>query len=134
MAQEATMNTKTVVAIVDDDHSVREALESLLESARFETRVFSSAESLLASEDLNDLDCVVSDVAMPGMSGVALKSTLKHLLPSVPVILITGHMDLLSYPGSGFNENEILAKPIDGEELIHMIDIAYRSRRARDAG
>jgi FixJ family two-component response regulator len=80
-----------VVAVVDDDHSVRESLESLIRSARIDVSVFVSAEEFLNSDRLREADCLVLDVNLPGMTGIALH---RHLLAhnrKVPAIFITAH-------------------------------------------
>ena len=81
-----------LIAIVDDDASVCEALESLLQSIGFRTTSFTSARSFLDSSELLDVSCVVLDVSMPNMNGLEL---LRHLAGThpIPIIFMTAHRD-----------------------------------------
>jgi two-component system, LuxR family, response regulator FixJ len=83
-----------VIAIVDDDKSVRESLASLVESVGYEVAVFSSAEEFLRSAPpRDDLRCLILDVRMPGMSGFELYTRLSVSHRSIPTIFITAHAD-----------------------------------------
>lgn len=78
------------VSIVDDDAEVRAATASLVRSIGLNARTFGSAEEFLASPGLEETDCLVVDVHMPGMSGLELQGALKPLGRSFPVIVMTG--------------------------------------------
>jgi FixJ family two-component response regulator len=80
-----------LVAVVDDDISVRESLESLIRSVRIEVNVFVSAEEFLNSAQPREADCLVLDVHLPGMTGIALHRHLLALNRRVPTIFITAH-------------------------------------------
>jgi len=82
-----------MIAVIDDDPSVREALQELLRSARYQARSFPSAEAFLARMDAQDFACLVADVHLPGMSGVALVHELVKSGKSVPTLLITARDD-----------------------------------------
>lgn len=82
-----------MVAIVDDDDDVREALSDLLLVVGLESRAFDRAEALLAEFAPGTFDCVVTDVRMPGMNGLQLLRRLRDLGASVPVIIITSDTD-----------------------------------------
>lgn len=90
------MTDDVLVAVVDDDESVRESIPALLRTFGFDTRAFDSAEAFLASDVLDVTGCVVLDVAMPGMSGPELFEQLKQRPKNIPVIFITaqGNGDL----------------------------------------
>jgi FixJ family two-component response regulator len=88
----AGVQNKLVVA-VDDDFQVRESIESLAESAGYFPRVFSSAEEFLASGELKNAACLITDVRMPGMGGMELQRRVRAQRPSLPVIFITAHYD-----------------------------------------
>ena len=88
------MKNKGIVAVVDDDRAVLQSLESLLESVGYIVRLFASAEALLASDSVSLTICVISDIGMPGMNGIALKALLLQRYPDLPVILITGNQEL----------------------------------------
>jgi FixJ family two-component response regulator len=83
-----------VIAVVDDDESVRESLASLAESVGYETALFASAEEFLQSIHHRDsLACLILDVRLPGMSGLELFTRLPPSLRSIPTIFITAHAD-----------------------------------------
>src|SRR3954451_48138 len=81
--------TRPLVAVVDDDESVRESLPDLLQELGYTARAFSSAEEFLASEALDGSKCLILDIAMPGMSGLDLQSELKRQERMIPIIFIT---------------------------------------------
>src|ERR1700753_230513 len=78
-------------AVVDDDISVRESLESLIRSAGLEVRVFASAEEFLSSVQIRKADCLILDVRVSGMSGIDLHRELNARSFNVPAIFITAH-------------------------------------------
>jgi FixJ family two-component response regulator len=82
-----------LVSVVDDDESVRESLPDLLRSFDLEVDVFSSAEAFLGSDNLGRTQCLVLDVAMPGMSGPELQQELLSRNLMIPIIFITAHSD-----------------------------------------
>jgi len=85
--------TRSLVAVVDDDESVRESLPDLLRELGFVVHAFSSAEEFLASEFLDNTECLILDVAMPGMSGPALQQELRRRRRRIPIVFITAHVD-----------------------------------------
>jgi FixJ family two-component response regulator len=87
------MHATPLVAIVDDDVSVRESLPDLIRHFGYSTRAFVSAEDFLASGLVDMADCLVLDIAMPGMTGPELHLTLKHQQRAIPVIFISGQAD-----------------------------------------
>jgi FixJ family two-component response regulator len=83
-----------IVAVVDDDESVRESLADLAESVGYEAALFASAEEFLQSvRHCDSLACLILDVRLPGMSGVELHTQLPLSLRSIPTIFITAHAD-----------------------------------------
>src|ERR1700694_4209994 len=83
-----------IIAVVDDDESVRESLAGLAESVGYESALFASAEEFLQSVRHRDsLACLILDVRLPGLSGVELFKQLTHRLQSIPTIIITAHVD-----------------------------------------
>lgn len=80
-----------LVSVVDDDLSVRESLPDLLRTFGFASRAFSSAEEFLRSGMVDETDCLILDVAMPSMSGPALRKELLNRGKAIPIVFITGH-------------------------------------------
>src|SRR5215212_6917389 len=87
---------RSVVAAVDDDKRILRSLELLLESADYDVRLFPSATALLESGGLREIDCLISDIGMPVMDGFELVRGIQASRPALPVILVTGHPDLLN--------------------------------------
>jgi CheY-like chemotaxis protein len=122
--------SRFVVAVVDDDHSILRSLESLLESADYAVQLFTSATSLLASGDLPRIDCLISDIDMPGVDGFELLRLVHAALPGLPTILITGYPDRLHrLPSLDGSKPRCFTKPFQGPELLAAIFDALRSSR-----
>ena len=120
---------RSVVAIVDDDLRLLESLENLLESAGHSVRLFSTATSLLEKDELSEIDCLVSDVGMPGMDGFRLRSLVQSARPGLPVILITGRHEIADQQqenGEGYQR--FFRKPFDGRALLAAITQALGTR------
>jgi FixJ family two-component response regulator len=117
-----------VVAVVDDDHSVLRSLEYLLESADYTVRVFTSALSLLESGGLAQIDCLISDIDMPGMDGFELVGLLHVARPGLRTILITGYPESLKRvpPLSGIYPG-LFTKPFQPAELLAAVNDVLRS-------
>jgi two-component system nitrogen regulation response regulator GlnG len=115
------------VWVVDDDQSVRWVLERALRQAGMEARSFERAEHLLEAIEAEQPDVLITDVRMPGMSGLALLERLQDISPGLPIIVITAHSDLDSavaaYKGGAF---EYLPKPFDIDEAIELVHKAAR--------
>src|SRR6516165_960159 len=82
-----------VISIIDDDDSVREATKGLVRSLGYGVATFASAEGFLQSNEINDTECVISDVQMPGLSGVELQSQLIADGKRTPIIFITASLE-----------------------------------------
>ncbi len=93
------MTARTMVTVVDDDESVRESLPDLLQELGYAARAFASAEEFLASGSVLDTQCLILDVAMPGMSGPELQLELAHQGHTIPTIFITALADRSLPPG-----------------------------------
>jgi FixJ family two-component response regulator len=116
-----------VISIIDDDISVRVALASLVRSLGYVARTFESAEAFLGSAELAETSCIVTDIQMPGMSGLDLNSRLKAAGSTVPLVFITAfpedHVRARAEAGGAFG---FLAKPFDGQALIGLITSAVQ--------
>ncbi len=121
------MDPRPLISVVDDDESVRESLPDLLREFGFEAQTFSSAEEFLASESVADTNCLVLDVAMPGMSGPDLQQELKTREQSIPIVFITAARDAsvrarLLAQGAV----ECLFKPFEPADLVQALNAALR--------
>ena len=88
-----SLRDKSVIAVVDDDRSVREGLENLISSVGFEVRLFASAEDFLDSNTRLQTDCAILDVRLPGISGLELQKRLAAERQNIPIIIITAQGD-----------------------------------------
>jgi len=118
-----------LVAVVDDDDSVRESLGGLFRSVGYAARGFASADAFLQSDDLAKTDCVILDVRMPGMSGLELQRQLVASHPDVPVIFMTAHDDARarSQALSG-GAVDYLIKPFSEAALLDAVRAALGSK------
>jgi FixJ family two-component response regulator len=113
------------VAIVDDDHSVRSALMDLMEESGFATFACASAEEFLQSRDKRNTACLVTDIRMPGMSGLELQSKLNADCPAIPIIFITAHGDEeIRLQAMRAGAVEFMTKPFDDEALLECVRAA----------
>ena len=120
------------IAVVDDDQRILQSLESLLESADYAVRSFASAAALLESDSLAEIDCLISDIDMPVMDGLELLRAVRAARPELPVILITGHPEMLNrLPPMGPSHYRFFKKPFDGQELLTAVSAAMRNPRLR---
>lgn len=121
----------SLVSIVDDDESVRESLPALLEVCGFRAHTFSSAEEFLASTLASDTECLILDIAMPGMTGPDLHRELKRRRQDTPIVYITARRDedvrrhLLEQGAV-----ECLFKPFSEKDLLDAVTMGLRVGRA----
>lgn len=117
-----------VVAIVDDDDSVRIALEGLLKSAGLPARAFGSAEEFIESGQQDQTACLIADIRMPGMSGLELQKRLNAEGCRIPIVFITAHGDAkMRMQALRAGAVEFLAKPFDDEALLGSVRAALES-------
>ena len=116
-----------LVAVVDDDESVREALPDLLRQVGYATQAFGSAEEFLDSGDLVRIGCLVLDIAMPGMSGPELHQELRRRGRAIPVVFITATADETVRPRLlAQGAVDCLFKPFSEAALLSAISAAQR--------
>jgi len=126
------MPDKSVVHVIDDDEALRESLAFLLETAHFEVRTYDSALRFLEALRHAEPGCIITDVRMPGMSGLELLRQLATLESTFAVIVITGHGDIpLAVEAMKLGAVDFLEKPFDDNALIAAVRSAL-SRRERD--
>jgi FixJ family two-component response regulator len=117
-----------LVAIVDDDDSVRIALEGLLRSAGLTAQAFESAEEFIKSGQQRQTACLISDIRMPGMSGLELQAKLNAEHCTIPIVFITAHGDAkMRMQALRAGAVEFLAKPFDDEALLDSVRAALQS-------
>lgn len=127
---------KPTVFVIDDDASVRKSLSRLLKSLGFEVETFASAELFLCRDPYEGVGCIVLDIRMPGLDGIALQNELVKSDYSMPIIFITGHGDIpTSVRAMKQGAIDFLPKPFDDEELLQAVrravekDIQARTER-----
>ena len=123
--------TAPIIFVVDDDISVRESLESLLETAGWRTETFASAEEFLSRPRTPAPSCLVLDVSLPDLNGLDLQKRIADRI-DMPIIFITGHGDIpMSVRAMKAGAVEFLTKPFDDDALLKAIgDAIERSRLA----
>jgi FixJ family two-component response regulator len=125
--QERNLVKDAVGAVVDDDESVRESLPDLLNAFGFGVCAFSSAEEFLASDHVGKIQCLILDVAMPGMTGFDLQRELKDRNFIIPVIFITAqHDEVLRARALAQGAMGFLFKPFSDTALFEALNLALR--------
>lgn len=110
------------IALIEDDEAVLDSLRLLLQGRGFSVETFSSAESFLASPRAKSSICIVSDVRLPGKSGVDLQRMLTARGIATPIVLITGHGDIaMAVTAMREGASDFIEKPYDAERLIASI-------------
>jgi FixJ family two-component response regulator len=121
-----------VVFVIDDDESMRAALEDLISSIRLEARLFASPQEFLHSNPPDVLGCLVLDVRLPGMSGLTFQKELAKAGITLPVIFITGHGDIpMSVRAMKAGAVEFLTKPFHEQDLLDAIYAGIERDRVR---
>ena len=123
-----TQGTTKFVAIVDDDDSMRDALNGLLKAVGLPARAFASAEEFLKSGQQHETSCLIADIRMPGMSGLELQAQLNDERCRIPIIFITAHGDAkMRMQALRAGAVEFLSKPFDEEVLLESVRAALES-------
>jgi FixJ family two-component response regulator len=124
--------SRPAVYVVDDDASIRGALNNLIGSVGLDVQVFASPQDFLQSKRQDAPACLVLDVRMPGMSGLAFQQELAKLGIDLPIIFITGHGDVpTTVRAMKAGAVEFLTKPFHDQELLDAIHSAIERDRAR---
>jgi FixJ family two-component response regulator len=117
-----------LVAIVDDDDLMRSALEGLLKAAGLPAQTFASAEEFLNSGQQRQAGCLITDIRMPGMSGLELQARLNAERCRIPIVFITAHGDeKMRMQALRAGAVEFMAKPFDDEALLESVRAALES-------
>ena len=121
------MDTRPLISVVDDDESVRESLPDLLKEFGFDAQAFSSAEDFLSSDWVGQTNCLILDVAMPGMTGPDLQRELTMRRQEIPIVFITAHRDEHVRPRLlAQGAVECLYKPFTETDLLAALNTALR--------
>ena len=119
-----------LIAVVDDDESVRESLPDLLREFGFDSITFSSAEEFLSSDRRGQTKCLILDIAMPGMSGLELQRELRQRGEFIPIVFITAQKDDASRE-KAFNQGAVqfLHKPFSDMALFDALNEAIQRNK-----
>ena len=133
----ATSQARVTVSVVDDNASVRSALSRLLRSAGYTARTFDTARAYLEGSSTEEPGCVVLDIKMPGMDGLALQERMSEKGRSTPIVFISGHADVTaSVRAMKHGAVDFLEKPFGDQDLLDAVDRAIELdsvlRRQRD--
>jgi len=121
------MGNDSTVYVIDDDSAMRESLQFLLRTANIRARTYESATAFLDALPRDSSGCVVTDVRMPGLSGLELLRRLKELEVALPVIVITGHADVpLAVEAMKGGAADFIEKPFDDEVLLASVRAALK--------
>ena len=124
-----------VIFVIDDDPSMRAALEDLISSVRLDVRLFASPQEFLHSNPQDVLGCLVLDIRLPGMSGLTFHNELARAGIPLPVIFITGHGDIpMSVRAMKAGAIEFLTKPFHEQDLLDAIYAGIERDRVRRRG
>ncbi|HEY8519139.1 MAG TPA: response regulator [Gammaproteobacteria bacterium] len=123
-----------LVYVIDDDAAVRDSLSLLLDSVNLANRTFASAHEFLDEYDEEQHACLVSDIRMPGLSGLELQQLLAERKAEVPIIFITGHGDVpMAVKAMKSGAADFIQKPFRDQDLLDRIHKALEQDRARRA-
>jgi FixJ family two-component response regulator len=122
------MGDAQIVVIIDDDECIRGSLQGLMDAAGLEARAFESAEDFLNSELMRKTVCVITDIRMPGMSGLELQQMLNAQAARIPIIFITAHGNArMRLEAMRAGAVEFLEKPFDDEVLLGSVRAALKT-------
>jgi FixJ family two-component response regulator len=117
------LRQSATICIVDDDDDVRSSLENYLRSAGMQVRTFASAESFLASPHRPKTDCLITDLHMPGLTGLDLQRELNRIGRTFPVIVMTAYpTNAAREESASFGAAAFLTKPVDPDMLLDRVE------------
>jgi FixJ family two-component response regulator len=130
----ATAQEQPIVVVIDDDASIRKALENLLRSVGLDVELFKSPQEFLQSNRPDRPGCIVLDVRFPGRSGLDMQREISSANTSLPIIFITGYGDIpMSVRAMKAGAIEFLTKPFRDQDLLDAVGVALEKDRARRA-
>jgi FixJ family two-component response regulator len=123
MAEGSRLHNHSIVSIIDDDESVRVATSSLVRSLGWDVRLYASAEDFLASGLIGDVACIISDVQMPGMTGLEMQRRLLDDGVALPIIFISAFAsEAVRRQALDGGAMCVLSKPVDGTAVSHCLE------------
>ena len=124
---------EAVIAIVDDDFSVRRSLQRLIRSVGWKPEIFASAQEFLSTSRAESSNCILLDLQLPGLSGLDLQKQMAEVGLEIPIVFLTGHGKIpASVQAMKAGAVQFLTKPFDEQELLQAIEEAVeRDRRIR---
>ncbi len=129
-SSDPTINDKAIVHVIDDDESLRHALDLMLATVGLKARTYDSVCQFLDSRAWDSFGCIVLDVRLPGVSGLEFQSQLANLGIPLPVILMTAHGDVpMSVRAMKAGAVDFLAKPFRAQDMIDAVLVAIRRDR-----
>lgn len=132
MTKSAAPDAAPMVIVVDDDESVRNGLSSLLRSVGYRVTLFSSATEFLESTPADGPTCLVLDIRMPGLSGLALQSQMAERRHQTPIVIVTGHGDVpMSVRALKAGAVDFLTKPFREQDILDAVSQAIEIDRKR---
>ena len=135
MLQDETTKEAACIVVIDDDASVRKALDNLFKSVGFAVELFSSPQDFLQSGRADRPGCIVLDVRFPGRSGLDMQRELASANAQLPIIFITGYGDIpMSVRAMKAGAVEFLTKPFRDQDLLDAVGAAIEKDRERRAG
>jgi FixJ family two-component response regulator len=135
MQQRGATSEQPTIIVIDDDASVRRALDNLLKSVGFAVELFASPQEFLQSERPARPGCIVLDVRFPGRSGLDMQHDLANSEVQLPIIFITGYGDVpMSVRAMKAGAVEFLTKPFRDQDLLDAVGTALETDRTRRAG
>ena len=119
------------VAVVDDDHRVLESMQDLLEAFGYRALLYATAEEFLESPERDSVDCLISDIGLPGMSGLDLMRVMRGESRSLPTILITARTEAhLEREAAELEPLRYFLKPFDAAQLLATLEALQTARRS----
>jgi len=119
------MKADPTIFVIDDDVSIRQALESLIKSVGWNVRTFKNAQDFLQNGEIDAPGCLILDVRLPGLSGLDLQRSLAERKSHLPIIFLTGHGDIpMSVRAMKAGAVEFLTKPFREQDLLDAIRLA----------
>jgi two-component system, LuxR family, response regulator FixJ len=118
------MTSRALILVVDDDDAARHSLQALLEHSGYRVKAFSSGQACLDQANIG-AQCLITDIRMPGMDGLALQAEIAQRYPALPVIFVTGHGDVsLAVRGLKAGALDFVEKPFEADAILCCIEHA----------